>query len=381
MESSLHHDYRDILAIPARALSAKRILVMTFFLCVGLLVYDLFVYAALAVDGESLSSYWGLYGFLPLAWFKFGSFAAGLLYGVGIVLGLMSTMLGLFGVAAIEIEQIRGNRFFSATGAIRFSFQRLGQLFVSEISIAVFLTIIVGLVLLLGLATRIPYVGEWIFALTFLVPGFIVALFTVFIMFVWVSSVVLLPAVAASERTKEAFSAILMTFSTIIRQPVRWLLYTAYGLVVAKLASFVYAYFCYRAVQLFTWCASLTAGDRATDLVRAGLSHLPVNSDFVRETLGVFPGVDWSFSVAQWTRGSGDSGAGYLMTLILFMIFTSVVGYFLAIIATGQARAFAVIRFVKDEYRIVDEKPLFFVEEHINEPETDQSDSGDGSKS
>ncbi|MEA2031392.1 MAG: hypothetical protein U9N55_07350 [candidate division Zixibacteria bacterium] len=369
METSLHYNFRDILAIPARALSAKRILIMTFFLCIGLLVYDLFTYAALGIDGLSLKIYWELYGLLPLVWFNLSSFYSVTLYGVGIALGILTVMLGLFGVSAVEIERIRGNRFFSTFGAIKFSFQRLGQLFVSEISIAAFLAVIAGFVLLLGLVTRIPYIGEWIFALTFLIPGFVVALFTVLIIFIWVLSIILLPAVAASERTKEAFNSILMTFSTVMRQPVRWLVYTAYGVVVAKLACFVYAYFCYRAVQLFTWCASLSAGDKATNIVQSGFSHLPTNSDFVRETLRIFPGVDWSFSFAQRMYDGGNDMIGYVMALMLFVIFTSVVGYFLAIIATGQARGYAVIRFVNDEYRIADEKPLFFVEEHVNEPE------------
>ncbi|RKX28881.1 MAG: hypothetical protein DRP47_03165 [Candidatus Zixiibacteriota bacterium] len=368
MEPPLHNNFRDILAIPAQALSAKRILVMTFFLCVGLLVYDLFTYAALTIDGKSLEAYWALYGFLPLAWFKLSSFAAGALYGVGITLGILTVMLGLFGVSVIEIEQIRGNRFLSAFGAIKFSFQRLGQLFVSEISFAATLVVIAGFVLLLGLVTRIPFVGEWVFALTFLIPGFMVALLSILIVFVWILSIVLLPAVAASEQKKEAFNAILMTFSTVIRQPVRWLVYTAYGVVIAKLASFVYAYICFLAVYLFTWCASLSAGNKATNLVRAGLSHLPGNSDFVRETFQVFPGVDWSFSISRWMRSGSDDAVGYIMALMLFFIFASIVGYFLAIIATGQARSYAVIRFINDEYIIADEDPLFFVEEHVNEP-------------
>ena len=46
----------------------------------------------------------------------------------------------------------------------------------------------------------------------------------------------------------------------------RWLAYTGYGLVAAKVCSFVYAYFCFRAVQLLAWTTSWTAGDTALGL-------------------------------------------------------------------------------------------------------------------
>ena len=71
---------------------------------------------------------------------------------------------------------------------------------------------------------------------------------------------------SAADRAGETFTAILETFSTVIRQPVRWLSYTAYALVAGKVASFVYAYFCFRAVQFIGWSAGLGGGDRAEQL-------------------------------------------------------------------------------------------------------------------
>ncbi len=368
MEESLHYDIRDVLIAPARALSAKRILVMTSFLIVGILIYDLFAYAAVAADGGSLKSVWSLYGLSPLTWFKLNGFWAGLLYGIGLALGLLALMIGFFGVSAIEIEQIRGNRFLSATAAVRFAVKRVGQIIVSELSVLLFLLLIVVLILIYGLITRIPVVGEWIYTLTFVLPGFILALFSVFILFVLSVSVILLPAVAAAERKGEAFAAILETFSTIIRQPVRWLVYTVYALIAAKVCSFVYAYFCYRAVQFLAWGTSLSAGDRAVNLVKSGLSHLPVRSDFVEETLRVFPGIDFSFSISQWARGGADEAAGHVMAVMLFLIFASIIGYALATVAVAQTRGYVVLRYIKDDYEIPDENSLFFRDEHVNEP-------------
>jgi hypothetical protein len=379
MEAPPHYDFRDVLLAPAKALSAKKIFVMTLFLCAGLLVYDIFTYFAVAVNSERLSSYYHVYGLTPLVYLRFSHWLAQILYWVGIIGGMLALMLGFFAVSGINTEEARGNRFFSARGAVKFSLQRFTQLFLAELAIALFVGFIVLLAFVLGLITRIPYLGEWIYTLFFAIPNFIIFLFVVFIVFVMVVSVILLPAVAAAERHGETFTAILETFSTIIRQPVRWLLYTAYSLVTAKLAGFVYAYFCYRAVQFLTYSASLGAGDKVWRLLKAGMSHLPVNSPLVKETCNVFPGIHWSFSFSAWLHGGGNEAAGYLMSVMLFMIFASIIGYMLAIIATAQARGYLALRYLKDGYKVPDEKPLFFKEEHVNPPvgDSEQSVSGD----
>jgi hypothetical protein len=60
------------------------------------------------------------------------------------------------------------------------------------------------------------------------------------------------------------------------------------------------------------------------------------------------------------------------MAVMLFLIFASIIGYFLAIIATGQARAYIVIRYLKDKYAISsEESPLFFEDEPVNDPVED----------
>jgi hypothetical protein len=190
----------------------------------------------------------------------------------------------------------------------------------------------------------------------------------VFVFAVFQISFILLPATAAADRNGEVFGAILEVFSTVIRQPLRWLGYTAYGLIAAKVCGFVYAYFAFRAVQLSTWAAQIGGGEKLEKLVRGGLSHLPVKSEIVEQTLTVFPGVDWSFSLRAWARSGDSSAASYVMAAMLFVVFTSVIGYMLTVVASSQARAYIVIRYCKDGYKIGSEPPMFFEEEHINPP-------------
>ena len=371
------YDYRDVLWAPAKALQAKRIFIATLFLLIGVVLYDIFTYLALAIEGENLEVVFNAFGLLPFAPFVFDNLFAQLFFIVGIVLSVLSVMTGMFGVSAIDTEYIRGNRFFSAREAFKFSVKRFGQLFVSELAIAAFVGVIVLLFILFGLVTRIPVIGDWIFAVVLVFPAFFVSIFTVFIIFVFTLSLILLPAVAAAERHGEAFTSILELFSTVIRQPIRWLLFTAYSLVAAKVCSFVYAYFVYRSVQFTEWASALGGGERLNELMRAGLGHIPMRSDVARETFNIFPGIDFGLNTASWGRGGGGEAAGYLVSFMIFILFASILGYALSVIATAQTRTYMVIRFHKDAHRMGDEDPLFFEPEHINPP-IDQEVSPDG---
>ncbi len=357
---------------PAAALSAKRIFVMTLFLLAALAVYDVITYLALSVDDENIMSVWSVYGAFPFDTFEFDGIAGSIVFWMGVVLSVMVLMMGMFAVAAFEIESLRGHRFMGIKCAVGFALMRFKQMFLSHLSIVCFLLLIALLVFLYGLIGRIPVVGEWIFALFFVIPGFVLAIFTVFIILVLIVSILLLPAVAAADRNGETFDSILETFSTIIRQPVRWALYTAYSGVAAKVCGFVYAYFCYRAIQFLTWGGSIGGGEKITELVKSGANNLSIRSEVVEYTFNIFAGVDWGIDIDQWSRGYfSDSPVSFFMSFMLFLIFASIFGYMLSVIATAQARAVVIIRYLKDNYRIIDEKPLFFEEEHVN-PKIDE---------
>jgi len=368
MESTPSYNFIDVLWAPVRALSPKRIFVMTFFLCVALVIFDIFTYLAYAVDREGVGFIWSAYGLLPPLATGLGSLVAKIIYGVGLFLSILTVMLGLFAVSAIEIEKLRGNPFLSIRESIRFAFSRFTQILLSELAIVLFMVFLLVVFWLFGLVGRVPYVGEWVVALFFLFPGFVVAMVGVFIFVVFQVSVILLPAVAAADRHGETFNAILETFSTVIRQPFRWVGYTAYSLITSKLAGFVYAYACLRAVEFSVIAATAGGGDKIERLFKSGLAHLPVNGRMAREVFNIFPGIDWSFSLHHWMRGGTDQAAGYLMTVMLFLIFASIIGYMLSVIATAQARGYVAIRYFKDSHRIGDEKPLFYEEEHVNPP-------------
>ncbi|KAA3632019.1 MAG: hypothetical protein DWP97_11835 [Calditrichaeota bacterium] len=366
MIKPLNYSIMDVLWSPIRALSAKKIMVMTLSLLVSLLIYNLFTYLAFWIDNDDISTIFNVYAFFPFYKMIFGNLSAQFLFYFGILCSVLTIMLGFTGVSILEIEIIRGNRFMSPFAAIKFALKRFKQLFLAELGIALFIGFIILLFMLFGLVGRIPYIGEWIYSILFVIPNLIIAILTVFIFAVFCVSVFLLPSVTAAERKGEAFQSILETFSTIILQPLRWCYYTVWILVSAKLASFVYAYFCYRSVQFIAWTTSITGGENLKSLVKSSMALLPIRSDVVYHACNIFPGVDFSFSLVKYAKFASHGPVSYLMAFMVFVIFASVIGYFLTVLAVGQTRAYVVIRYLKDGYKIDNEEP-----EHAVKPRSE----------
>ena len=368
MESPPTFGFRDVMKAPAAAISAKQILVMTLFVLMALSVYDLFLYLAHLINGDNIKAIYQLYGLLPLTFPQLSSMGAKVILCLGTALSVFAVMLGFLAVSILNIESVRGNRFMRPMEAIRFAFRRAPQVFLAELSIVLFLALLVGLFALLGLICRIPVVGEWIYTLLFAIPNFVVSIFAVFVIFVLCLTVLLMPSVAAADRKGETFNAIVETFSTMILQPLRWAGYTIYSLVSAKLAGFVYAYFTFRAVQFLVWSTSLGGGSKLKRLVESGLAHLPVRSDLFREVFNLLPGI--SFGVRIWTYAGTPTRdpISTFMALMLFVVFAGIIGYMLAAIAAGQARGYVALKHRKDGYDIASEKPQFWVDEPVNDP-------------
>jgi hypothetical protein len=274
---------------------------------------------------------------------------------------------------------MRGNQFLSCWQALKFSLKKLKQLVLSWVAIILFIGFIVLLAFLVGLIARIPYVGEVIYSLFFFFPNFIVSLFTVLAIFVLVLSVLVMPAATAADRNDETFNSILETFSTIIRRPVRWILYTVYSLITAKICGFVFAYFAFRAIQFLQISARLGGGNKVNSILSAGAAHLPYRSELVEFTTNIFPGINFGFDIGKLFIVTGETGvASYIMAISLVLIFLTIWGYIFSIIATAQSYGFAIIRKNRDGFVIGDERPLFYKEEWVNPPIGDnESESGE----
>lgn len=356
MKRKLHYNFIDILWSPARAFSAKKILVMTFYLLIALLFFDIFTYFALAVNGENLKTVFDAYDFFPFYKYIFTNIASQIIFVIGVLGSILSFMLGFFSVSLLEVEALKGDVFFNPFRALKISVSRIKQIVLAELGIISFILFIIFLYIIFGLICRIPIIGDWLFTLVFIIPNFLISIITVFVLLIFIISVILLPAVAAVQEKEDSFQAILESFSTIIRQPFRWLGYTVYGVVAGKFFSYIYAYFCYRAVQFTVLSSSIGGGVKIKELTKSAVSLLPYSSDIVEFALHAFPGFGWGFSLSKYSIFGSFTPASYLLAFMLFLIFATIFGYFLSVVATAQTRGYVLIRYYKDGYKIPEEK-------------------------
>jgi hypothetical protein len=369
-----NYNFKDILAIPAGALKAKKIFVMALGLLGAFLFHNIFLWLADSINGSQSDTFYTFFSLVPITIVRFNFFYPILVYSTGLLLAIISIAIGFTAVAIIDFEAMRGNQFLSWWQAIKFSLRKLRQLVLSWLAIMIFIGFIVLLAFLVGLIARIPYIGEIIYSLFFFFPNFIVALFTVLAIFVLILSVLVMPAAVAADKNDETFNSILETFSTIIRRPFRWILYTFYSLIAAKVCGFVFAYFAFRAVQFLQIAARLGGGEKINSIVAAGAAHLPYHSELVKFTTNIFPGIDFGFDIGKlFTHGGNGGVASYIMAISLSLIFLTIWAYIFSIIATAQSYGFAVIRKNRDGHAIGDERPLFYKEEWVNPPIDDET--------
>jgi hypothetical protein len=351
--------------------------VSSFFILLAWFFYDIMTYLAVSAEGLDMAEFYSQHGLFPFKICCFKSYLAIFLYYyLGFLLTVLSLMCGIAAVAIIDFEDIRGNPFMSITKAVKFSLKRLKQIILAELAISVFIGFIILLGIVIGLFARIPVAGDFIYSIFFFFPNFIVALLTTLAIFILVLSVLVLPSATAADRLGETFNPILETFLILTRQPIRWLGYTIYSLGAAKICSFIFAYFAFRAVQLIQFSTEIGGGDKIGQLIGSGAAMLPLESKLVTFTNNIFPGVNFGFDVSYLGIDGTPNAAGYIMAISLFLIFLIIWGYILSVIATGQAYSYAVIKKIRDDNKIGDEQPLFFKDEPVNPPinETDKSE-------
>lgn len=378
MKEPFPYDMRAVVVAAGKALSLKKIFAASFYLVVGYLLYTAATYLALLYDGVSFAYIRQSYGLFPLRFFPFDSIVARGIHFLGLALAAVCLSSAIMAVAVITFEELRGNVFYSSAKAIRLAFRRLPTLVFGYLTMGA----LVGVIYLLGVVTgfigRIPILGELLIGVFYLIPIFFTLLFTVFVIFVGCLGLVLLPVIIAAQRTKDLFDALLHLFSVVIRQPLRFFWYLILSAGLAKVASFVLAYFFFRTLQLSRLMLIQGGGAKLERMFNAAMDLLPLNSSVTIFITTLFPGVRFGFSLSRWGYGGEPTLGAYLLAISFFLLFMVVAGYLVAVIACGLARGYVVIRRVKDGHAIIEESPLEPINDFATPPfPTDQPPDGE----
>jgi hypothetical protein len=353
--STLRYDFWDILKAPRMALSGKYLLAQARPLVYGYIAYLVFAYLAMLIEGNTFTELWESFSLFPFAhlglshWYTWG------IWIIGIIIAAGFYDYGNMTVAKLAHEELKGNLFFTRQDAAKAARANLRSLWVAASLIVVLIVVLSLLQGLIGLVVLIPYVGEIIYAVLFSVPFVLWSLFVVFLAFGLVTSIFTLPAIVTA-REKDAFGASFYIYNVIWTQPLRWVLQTAVGLIMAKVGTFVFGYFIMRALQLTNVTTSLISGEKVNSIVSTSYFGLSPAQDILRFFTSLYPGskIDWMSSAIcclefnLTPQPTTELIASGVILVALIMLWIVVITYGLNIITCSQLIAFIYVRKCED---------------------------------
>ena len=263
----LHFNYKDIFRSLRLGFSAKKIWMMFMGLLIGFAGYAGLTYLAYLVAGYDLLTVWEASRLLPFPDALLYPFPwyAWVIYAVGGLFFVCTSLVAGTAVSKVTYEQLRGDEFYEAREAYKFALRHVSSVLASPLLLIGFVALVVVGGLILGLLGMIPYFGELLTGLMAL-PAFAASMFIVYLLVVLFFSLLLAPSVVGATKN-DTFDTIFEVFSCVNEQPGRLVWYLATVAVLAKFGSFLLGMAASAAGRIGYAVLKLLMGGRMVDLM------------------------------------------------------------------------------------------------------------------
>jgi hypothetical protein len=223
MMRKLHFNYKDVFTACRLGFSAKKMWMMFLGFLFGFILFIVFGYLAHLAGGVPFAQIWEEYRLCPSLPFGL-PFYSYLLWAIGALLFLISLGAAGTAISKVTYEQLRGEEFYEIRESFRYAKKNFRSWFFSPLLIILFILVIIVCGLILGLLTKIPYVGELILSV-FSLPAFAASLFIVYLGIVFLFTLIIGPAIVGVTKN-DIFDTLFEVFSSLNEQPWRLVLYT-----------------------------------------------------------------------------------------------------------------------------------------------------------
>jgi len=370
--TKFYFDIRDVFRAPRLALSGKKILAQFIGLLIGYLGFLLLSYIAFLSAGSSFAQTWQYHGLFPTSGFPFVKWYSWVIFGIGCLFALICWLLASTMVGKITYEQLKGDDFYSSKESLRFLKKNWTPVLLSPFSLLAFIVFLIICGIIVGLLGKIPYVGEIGIGIFYLIPLFAAALFLAYVIFIFIFSLLLAPAIVATTK-EDTFETIVQTFSVIWNQAWRYFLYTGLLGVMAKIGIFIFGYFSFGALKVLNFSCGILMKDKLGDILEEALSYITLPPHFINYFSNIFPGVKFRFPLPEIGPGiylnwSKEISAFLIAISLIFIIFM-VISYGLAILSSGQTLTYIILRKKKDDENLLERKTEMDEEEERRETE------------
>ena len=219
----LNYNIKDILRAPRLALSITKIIIFARANIVGYCVYFVANYLALFLSGQSILDIWNNHGIYPCAyiyelpWYASALFWLSTSYWILVIYGSMAS------ASKVTYQELKGDHFFSAGDAHKYLEKNWHPIIFAPFSIITILLFYVLIASSFALIGKIPWIGEFIFAIPYFIHlfGSVFAFFTFFVLIV---SVIYTPIIVGTLK-EDTMGTVFNSYMISWRFPIHIALY------------------------------------------------------------------------------------------------------------------------------------------------------------
>ena len=362
----LYFDVRDIFRAPRLALSGKKIIIFMQANLVGYAVYWVLNYLGAAVHGMAFSDTWAEFGLYPciLSLDSLSGIAC-VLYWIGAAFWFYAISLGATAVSRVTYKQLKGDEFYSGGDAWSYVKKHWHPVVFSSISLGLILVFLFFLAAIFGLVGKIPYVGEFLFVLPYLLY-FFGSVFTIYTGIVFLVALVYTPAIVGTYE-EDTMGTVWHNFSITWGQPWRIILYHGALVPVLVLGAYFFShawisgYGLINAVFSHEWLMGsklLNIVGWATQAVHPGaLCSLLGNICSICSACYAGCASCGSLLTSSGVALSGtEQVAAFILAVFLFLLIVSAVSYTMAVLSVGETLMFIIFKKQSDDDNLLERK-------------------------
>lgn len=330
---NLHFDFRDIFRAPRIAFRFQRLWINGLGLFGGYLVFWVFTYLSLMIEGNPFSEVWERYGILPCGYNQLENWYSVIIFLAGVAAFFAIFLLTNTAVSRVAYAELRREVFYTWRQAYRFALRKWISVLGAMLTFLFMIAFITIGTIVLSFIGRIPAVGELV-SFVLIIPYVLAALLLLFICIVACFAVFLVPAVIATSE-EDSLGGVFQSFSIAFNQPFRLVTYSILTLLLEVTGIIILAFFVKKAYLLFASLFTIGMGERFINITEHALSlidkALPQLYGWVQSLFGTFAGqIYLSYHHTPVTLTPSQNIAAFL-----FLIFALVMGGF--VLAFGEA--------------------------------------------
>ena len=397
--TKLYYDYRDLFRSPRLALSGKKIWIFIVGNLIGFISYWILSYASLIISGMSLQDSIDKYGLYPCLFGHEAPTAAWIVYYVGISIWAIFILFASTAVSRVTIKQLKGNDFFSSGDAWQYVHKHWHAIVFTPIAISIIIFFFVLFASIFALLGTVPFIGEFLFVLPYLVY-FFGSIFTIYTLFVLGVSLLYTPSIVGVYE-EDTMGSVFNSYSITIGHAWRIILYHLLLVTLLILGLEIFSWFWMNAVHFInyvfgcewfmgskltnisSYAASLVYPGWFQEFITGLRNEITSLFGFYYYLPNLFPD---SYTVSASDLSNTEMISGIILAVSYFIIGLSILSYGLSILSVGETLMFIIfkkksddddllLRKDEDELEDEDEDEYLFTEDESTEDESTEDES------